>query len=111
MGFANRERESVADRANADVILALALIHHIAISNNVPLERISAYFAELAPSLVIEWVPKSDAKVRTLLATREDIFPQYTRSGFEAAFAKHWATDHAVDIEDSKRTLYVLRRR
>ena len=111
IGFANAERQSLAERGGADAILALALLHHIAISNNVPLGRISAYLAELAPALVIEWVPKSDPKVRTLLATREDVFPHYTCEGFETAFSEHWTTGESVDIEGSQRTLYLLLRR
>jgi hypothetical protein len=111
IGWANEERPSVAERASADLVLALALIHHIAISNNVPLERVAGYFARLAPNLVIEFVPKQDAKVRVLLATREDVFPDYTREGFEAAFGRHFEILEATDVAASERTLYRMRRR
>jgi 23S rRNA U2552 (ribose-2'-O)-methylase RlmE/FtsJ len=111
LGWAHDERASLAQRAEADVVLALALIHHIAISNNVPLAKVAAYLAELAPNLVIEFVPKSDPKVKTLLATREDIFPSYTREGFEAAFQEHFEIVKATDIAGSERTLYRMRRR
>ena len=109
-GWAHEERSSLAARANADCVLALALIHHIAISNNVPLGKIAEYFARLAKNLVIEFVPKSDAKVKTLLATREDVFPQYTREGFEAAFGLYYKTLEAVPIRGSERVLYLLER-
>jgi hypothetical protein len=111
IGWANRERETLEERSGPELLLALALIHHIAISNNVPLARISAYFARLAPWLVIEFVPKSDAKVKTLLATREDVFDDYTREAFEAAFAADWDTLEAMPIEGSERVLYRMRRR
>jgi len=111
IGWANRERRALVDRSNADAILALALIHHLAISNNVPLSHISRLLADLSEHLIIEFVPKSDAKVRTLLATREDIFPNYTRAGFEAAFRADWTIAEAVDIQGSERTLYRLERR
>jgi hypothetical protein len=111
IGWANQERETIAERGGPDLILALALIHHIAISNNVPLALISEYFAQLSPALVIEFVPKTDGKVKTLLATRDDIFPDYTQEGFEAAFAKRWETLDAIRIAGSERTLYNLRRR
>jgi hypothetical protein len=111
IGWANRERSSISERPHPDAIMALALIHHIAISNNVPLSRISEYFAELAEHLIIEFVPKSDAKVRTLLASREDVFPSYTREGFEAAFSQRWETLEATDIPGSERTLYRMQRR
>lgn len=111
IGWANEERSSILQRSGADVLLALALIHHIAISNNVPLARIANYFARLAPSLIIEFVPKSDSKVETLLATREDIFGDYTRAGFEAAFAMEWEIAEAAPIEGSERILYRMQRR
>ena len=107
-GWAHEERARRAARANADCVLALALIHHIAISNNVPLDKIAAYFAKLAKTLVIEFVPKSDAKVKTLLATREDVFPDYTREGFEAAFRTYYKTLDATPIRGSERVLYLL---
>ena len=84
LGWANRERSTLLERRSADAVMALALIHHLAIANNVPLGRIARIFADLADELIVEFVPKSDAKVRILLATREDIFPDYTREGFEA---------------------------
>ncbi len=111
IGWAHEERPSLAARADADLVLALALIHHIAISNNVPLGKIAAYLARLAPKLVIEFVPKSDAKVKTLLATREDVFPHYTREGFEAAFSEWFETLDATPVRGSERILYLLARR
>ena len=68
--------------------LALALIHHLAISNNVPLLQVADFFAKIGKWLVIEFVPKSDSQVQKLLISREDIFPNYTREGFEAAFSR-----------------------
>ena len=67
-------------------VFALALIHHLAISNNVPLARLADFFAELCQWLIIEWVPKSDSQVQKMMRTRKDIFEKYTREGFESAF-------------------------
>jgi hypothetical protein len=91
--------------------MALALIHHIAISNNVPLGRIADFLARLAGGLIIEFVPKSDAKVAVLLATREDVFPDYTEAGFEAAFGAVFEIERKTRLEGSERTLYRMRRR
>lgn len=111
IGWANRERATLPERRPPETLMALALIHHIAIANNVPLPRIAAYFASLSKQLIIEFVAKNDPKVQTLLATREDIFPDYTREGFEEAFAEHWIIDEAAPIEASERTLYRMHRR
>ncbi|MEE3329311.1 MAG: class I SAM-dependent methyltransferase [Myxococcota bacterium] len=106
LGWAHEERESLAARGPADLVLALALVHHLAIGNNVPLDRIAAFFAQLGRALVIEFVPKSDSQVKRLLATREDIFGDYARDSFEAAFGLYFRIDEATPVEGSERTLY-----
>jgi hypothetical protein len=108
LGWDGRERASLADRGPADLALALALVHHLAIGRNVPLERIAAYFARLAPQLIIEFVPKDDPMVRTLLATREDVFEDYTMDGFTAAFAGRWDVSEESPVAGTARTLFRL---
>lgn len=111
LGWAEAERKGFTVRAKSDLALALALVHHLAISNNLPLTLISSYFAKLAPNLIIEFVPKSDSQVQRLLAAREDIFPNYTKAGFEAAFANDWEIVKALPVQDSDRILYLMRQR
>ena len=82
LGWAHEERASLTERAGADTLLALALVHHLAIGRNIPLERIATQLGKLAPQLIIEFVPRDDPMVRQLLATREDVFPDYTPDGF-----------------------------
>lgn len=110
IGWENRERMSLADRGPADLVLALALVHHLAIGNNVPLPRLAAYFAGLGDALVIEFVPKSDPMVQDLLATREDIFADYTVEGFERAFADRFEVIRREPVRDSERVLFLMRR-
>ncbi len=111
LGWANRERESLGARAPADMVLALAVIHHLAISNNVPLPQLADFFAETGKWLVIEFVPKSDSQVKKLLASREDIFPNYTRAGFEAAFNEQFEICEGTNVRESERVLYLMKRR
>ena len=111
IGWNNNERMSILDRAPADAILALALIHHLAISNNVPLEKIAAFFSSMCRNLIIEFVPKEDSQVQRLLATREDIFPGYTYENFEETFKQYFDIQDSVKIADSHRTLYLMQRR
>lgn len=110
-GWANNERESLVQRSRADCILALALIHHIAIANNVPLGKIARFFASLAEWAIVEFVPKSDKKVQQLLVARDDIFVDYTRSGFEREFGSVFEVVTSKPIEESQRLMYLLRRR
>ena len=110
-GWANEERASLADRGPADLALVLALVHHLAIAHNVPLDRIAAYLARLARALVIEFVPKTDSQVLRLLASRVDIFDTYTQEGFERAFSTYFEVVESIPIRESVRTIYVMRRR
>jgi hypothetical protein len=108
IGWANSERDSFGGRGPADLTLALAVIHHLAISNNVPLSQLADFFAGAGKWLVIEFVPKSDSQVKKLLASREDIFPSYTREGFEAAFSQRFKVHEAVSVRESERVLYLM---
>ena len=111
IGWHHQERKSLLGRAPADAIFALALIHHLAISNNVPLERLAALFSEMGQWLIIEFVPKNDSQVEKLLASRKDIFPAYTQEGFEKAF-EHYFTFHETErIQKSERILYLMERK
>jgi ribosomal protein L11 methylase PrmA len=107
-GWAGRERLSLEERGPADSVLALALIHHLAIGHNLPLERIAGYLKRLGRKLVIEFVPKTDSQVKRLLLSRPDIFPDYTKEGFEQAFSRHYDIQTAARIEDSERWLYCM---
>jgi hypothetical protein len=108
LGWANRERDSFSARGPVDLALALAVIHHLAISNNVPLPQLADFFAETSKWLVIEFVPKPDSQVKKLLASREDIFPTYTREGFEAAFGNRFKIHEAINVNESERVLYLM---
>lgn len=108
IGWANKERDSFLDRGPTDVCLALALVHHLAISNNVPLEKLAEFFSSVGKHLIVEFIPKEDSQVQKLLATREDIFPNYTREGFEKSFKTFFNIKKTEIIKGSKRTLYLM---
>jgi ribosomal protein L11 methylase PrmA len=111
LGFASSERLSLAERATADTVLALALVHHLRITVNAPFARIAAYLARLGRTLVIEWVPKDDPKVAVLLRARPDTFHDYTEEGFQHALAPHFETVTVTRLPESGRAIYVLRSR
>ena len=109
IGWANEERDSFRHRGRCDALLALALVHHLALSNNTPLDRIAELFAELADWLIIEFVPKTDSQVIRLLETRHDIFPHYTEAGFEQAFGDYFEISQKESVTGSERSLYLMR--
>jgi hypothetical protein len=108
LGWAHEERMSLQNRGPADAVLALALIHHLAISNNVPLYRIAEFLFQLGTYLIIEFVPKEDSQVRRLLSSRDDIFPRYNITEFEAAFAYYYTIIEKIHIPNTLRTIYLM---
>lgn len=108
LGWDQSERDGFEQRAAGSSVLALALIHHIAISNNVPLKLIAAFFAKVAKHLIIEFVPKEDSQVQRLLTTRLDVFKEYDYDHFEEAFQSHFKICDQVKIEGTTRTLYAM---
>jgi len=111
IGWQNRERESLLQRGPADVVLALALIHHLAIANNVPLTRVAQFLADLGDWLIVEWIPKTDSQVQKLLRSRVDIFPGYTREVFEQIFGQFYEIRKESAIRDSERSVYLMKRK
>jgi hypothetical protein len=111
LGWAHAERSSLAARGPADLVMALALVHHLCISHNVPLREAARFFANIARHLVIEFVPREDSQVNRLFVVREDIFPEYTREGFEGAFQEHFEILARTPIPESAREIYLMKRR
>lgn len=111
IGWENKERMSLIERGPADALLALALVHHLAISSNLPFAKIASFLARICKWLIIEFVPKNDHQVQRLLLTREDIFPGYTQQGFESEFCTRFSIHQSIKLEDSDRTLYLMERR
>lgn len=110
IGWHNQERTSFTKRGPVDAILALALIHHLAISNNVPLDMIAEFFAKNCKHLIIEFIPKEDSQVMRLLATREDVFMDYTQDNFEFQFKKLFTIQDKLKIDGSLRTIYYMQK-
>jgi hypothetical protein len=111
LGWGHEERQSLLDRGPADAVMALALVHHLAIGNNVPLERVARFLSRLGHHLIVEFVPKKDSQVERLLATREDVFPDYHQDGFERAFDLECDCLDRQPIRESQRTLYLFKPR
>lgn len=109
LGWGHKERQSLLARGPVPMVLALALVHHLAISNNVPLAKLAQFFQEVCEYLVIEFVPKSDSQVQRLLRSREDIFDTYTVKGFEGAFGHYFDIIDRRPVSGSERILYLLK--
>jgi hypothetical protein len=111
IGWSNSERKSLSERGPADLVIALALIHHLAISNNLPFDRIAEFLSQVCRWLVIEFVPKEDEKVRILLKNRKDVFTNYNQQSFEEQFKSNFSIVDSVTLSNSSRILYLMKRK
>ena len=110
IGWDNNERMSLINRGPTDMILALALIHHLVITNNIPLDRLVNFFQKLTRYLIIEFIPKEDSQISRLLVSREDIFKNYDKQIFENEFSKKFNIIKTVNIKNTLRTLYLMKK-
>ena len=109
IGWANAERTSLTERLKADLVLALALVHHLAISNNVPFTKIAEWFSKMGDYLIVEFVPKSDVKVEQLLLHRTDIFFDYNIDNFKNIFGDYYNIIQQQKVGDTERILFLMK--
>jgi hypothetical protein len=110
IGWNNVERTAITKRIKSDLVMALALVHHLAIANNLPLQLIADWLLPMGRYLLIEFVPKTDEKVKLLLENREDIFINYSIENFEAVFLKKYEILLQEKIQGTDRILYLMKR-
>ncbi len=110
-GWAAKERETIFTRLTSDLSLCLALVHHLAIQHNIPLPAILDLFYEQSEYLLIEFVEKTDDKVKILLENREDVFDQYTLEDFKKEISKRFAILSEKRLNITSRTLFLLKRK
>jgi len=110
IGVNNKERSSFLSRAHADLVLALALVHHLAIGKNIPFESIAEMFVGLGKYLIIEFVPRDDEKVQRMLQHKKDIYHQYSEENFIKTFGRTFSVLDKKNISNSRRVLYFLKR-
>jgi hypothetical protein len=110
LGWELQERLSLFERGDCNLAFALALVHHLCISANIPLDYIAKFFGRVSNRLVIEFVPKEDPQVQVLLSSRKDIFTNYNLESFESAFKQYFRIVRTKQLADSDRTLYYMER-
>jgi hypothetical protein len=112
VGFNHSERQSFADRAKADTVTALALIHHIVLSKNVPIPDVAKMLSDLTRKhLVIEFVPINDEKSQQLIANKITYHKPYDPDAFENHFSVYFEIEKKQIIPGTERILYRLKKR
>lgn len=110
-GWLQVERKGLLERRHADAVLALAVIHHLAIGRNIPLASIVLWLVSLAPSGIVEFVPKTDPMVMQMLLDRDDVFADYTEQEFRRLLSEMAHIDAEHRFAENQRLIVTWRRR
>ncbi|MEE8495069.1 MAG: hypothetical protein V3S21_01200 [Xanthomonadales bacterium] len=105
-GWRNCERSDLQSRSRPDLVLCLALIHHLVISANIPLGELIDWLAGLTDKLVIEYVSRKDDKVKALLRNKKDKYQDYSRESLEANLKRYFEIRQQQEMNNGDRTLY-----
>jgi len=108
LGWRGQERKPLTARGQPDLILCLALLHHLVIGRGIPLAELLGWFAELQASLVLEYVSKSDPMVHHLLRGRRDDYRDYDPDNFLNELQRHFQIERSETIAQGNRTLYFV---
>lgn len=117
IGFRNKERLSFNERIQKfqpDVTLALALIHHVSLSGNVPFDLSAKFFASFSKYLIVEFPKREDSWVKKILQNKGDFenhFGFYNVDGFEKYYAEYFELKEKITVEGSQRVLYLYKKR
>ena len=110
-GWNYSERASFNDRVHGGLVMMLALIHHLVISNNLPFQNVIEFLLPVCDWVIIEFVPKSDSQVQWMLQGREDVFHHYTIDNFEKEFSRFFQIHEKKKIEGTERVIFLMKKR
>jgi hypothetical protein len=110
IGVHNKERNSFIDRTNVELVLALALIHHLVISKNIPFEMIAETLQEIGQNLILEFIPKEDEKIKLMLSRKKDMYTNYDEVNFVKEFEKYYTVIDKKTIPGTGRILYLMQK-
>ena len=115
IGLNNKERDSFIERIKTfapDVTFALAVIHHMSLSGNVPFSESAKFFSSFSKHLIIEFPKRNDSWVQRLLKAKSDFesyFDFYTVENFEKAYSEYFKIEERITISESERVIYLLK--
>jgi hypothetical protein len=111
IGFNNTERLSFIQRASSDMVIALALIHHLVLTKNITFEMLAQFFSQLSTRyLVIEFIPIHDEKVQQMVINKSEVHLPYDEESFEIAFIGYFEIEKKQKIQGSDRVLYLMKK-
>ena len=107
-GWRSQESRPLLERIKSDFFMALALVHHLALAKNIPLEGVVDLLADIAPSGIVEWVSKEDKMVQFMLRNREDIFDSYNVDEFRNLLLGRFSIANEIILKGGVRTLFLV---
>lgn len=110
-GWLEEERESFFDRFKFDLIINFAVMHHIIIGKNIPMESFIEYLSKLSNEIILEFIPKDDEAIKTMLLNRKDIFLNYSEENLKKIFIQNnlKILDEII-VTKSNRKIFYLRK-
>ncbi len=112
LGVLNREYSSIYIRGKSEMVVGLALIHHLCITANISISQAAELFAQFTTKFaIIEFVPKEDKKVVQLLKNRKDIFKDYNEANFISIFSIYFDLLKVEQLSGSKRKLFLWKKK
>jgi SAM-dependent methyltransferase len=106
LGWRGAERRPLPQRGRPDVVLCLALIHHLAITSNVPIADLVDWFAEVGADLVVEFPTPDDPMVKRLLLNKDSVYDDYCVEQFEQALRRRFDVREKLMLRSRTRILY-----
>ncbi len=107
-GWAGKERAAFDGRKRPDLVMCLAVIHHICIGSNIPLEMFLGWLRSLDADLVLEFVSRDDEMVQKLLINRKDKFEGYSNNRFLEKIEPLFNIEDRLLLKDGKREIFAL---
>jgi SAM-dependent methyltransferase len=113
IGWENRENASFLNRCSGhfDTVMMLAVIHHLLLRSQIPMDRIAGLCNDLTTKhLILEWVPPTDSKFQEILRGREAIYAHINETAFREAFARYFTIARETTLENGRIMLHLLKR-
>ena len=111
LGWRNAERRTLSERGGPDLILCLALVHHLAITRNIPLESFLDWLRSMGAAVLIEFPDEADPMVGVLRAAKRDGHPEYTRATFERLLSEKFSVERTAEIGETRSLVFARPRR
>jgi hypothetical protein len=110
IGWQNSERTSFLERIKPDLVLMLAVFHHLVINNQINLKMIVDFLSNLSKWIITEYIPESDKQFMLMTQNRSD-FIYYSEAIFEQSFVVDFDIVSKRKIQESERILYLMKKK